>query len=157
MTMLRVVENDRKKPYTWRNAALDYLTGGIGQLQTNLVNHTNPEALLETLIGDLGKRDQNVAELQDLLQVFRMRKDGSVKAGRKPVSVGTTRDYSVQQVTNDIGDLGEPFLKIPVATLGMAKGSKGRVSFQNGVITIVPISAPNGHIDNIENECAMTA
>jgi len=155
--MLRVVENERKKPYTWRNAALDYLTGGIGLVETRLVEHSNAVALLENLINDLRKREQNVTELQALLQVFQMRKDGSVKAGRKPVSVGTTRDYSVQQVTNDIGDLGEPFLKIPVAMLGLVKGSKGRVSFQDGVITIVPVVAPNGHIENIENDCAMTA
>ena len=51
--------------------------------------------------------------------------------GRPAAKVGDSRAYKVQQV-NDT----DPFIRLPVSLLGLAKGSTATVTFENGRITV---------------------
>lgn len=127
---------ERRKPYTWRQAGMDYLTYGIKAVdQRLLAHHSDPVGLLTDLINDLEEREQNATELINLRAIFAARKNNGTK-GRKPVSVGDTRDYKSQQTEMD-GKLGEAFIKLPVALLGLSKGDMTRVFFESGVIKVI--------------------
>jgi hypothetical protein len=51
--------------------------------------------------------------------------------GRPAAKVGDSRAYKVQQV-NDT----DPFIRLPVSLLGLAKGSTATVTFENGRIIV---------------------
>lgn len=51
--------------------------------------------------------------------------------GRPPAKVGDSRSYKVQQV-NDI----DPFIRLPVSLLGLAKGATATVTFHDGRIVV---------------------
>jgi hypothetical protein len=51
--------------------------------------------------------------------------------GRPAAKIGELRTYKVQQV----GD-SDPFIRLPVSLLGLAKGKMATVTFEEGVITV---------------------
>lgn len=51
--------------------------------------------------------------------------------GRPAAKVGESRAYKVQQVGEQ-----DPFIRLPVSLLGLAKGSVATVTFGNGTITV---------------------
>ena len=51
--------------------------------------------------------------------------------GRPAAKVGDSRAYKVQQV----GEM-DPFIRLPVSLLGLAKGQAATVTFENGRITV---------------------
>jgi hypothetical protein len=57
--------------------------------------------------------------------------DAPGERGRPAAKVGDTRAYKVQQV----GD-SDPFIRLPVSLLGLAKGQTATVTFDNGVIRV---------------------
>jgi hypothetical protein len=56
---------------------------------------------------------------------------GSGERGRPAAKLGESRGYKVQQV----GD-SDPFIRLPVSLLGLAKGGTATVTFDNGVIRV---------------------
>ncbi len=56
---------------------------------------------------------------------------GTGERGRPAAKVGESRGYKVQQV----GD-SDPFIRLPVSLLGLAKGGTATVTFDNGVIRV---------------------
>jgi hypothetical protein len=57
--------------------------------------------------------------------------ESSGERGRPAAKVGDVRGYKVQQV----GD-SDPFIRLPVSLLGLAKGQTATVTFDNGVIRV---------------------
>ena len=126
---------ERRKPYTWLQAGMDYLTHGIKAVEQHLVVHSDAVGLLTDLINDLEEREQNASELINLRAIFSAAKNNGTK-GRKPVAIGDTRDYKAQQ-TDLEGKSGEAFIKLPVALLGLSKGDMTRVFFESGTIKVI--------------------
>jgi hypothetical protein len=56
---------------------------------------------------------------------------GTGERGRPSAKIGESRGYKVQQV----GD-SDPFIRLPVSLLGLAKGGTATVTFDNGVIRV---------------------
>jgi hypothetical protein len=57
--------------------------------------------------------------------------DAPGERGRPAAKVGESRAYKVQQVGES-----DPFIRLPVSLLGLAKGSTATVTFDRGVITV---------------------
>jgi hypothetical protein len=57
--------------------------------------------------------------------------DAPGERGRPAAKVGDSRSYKVQQV-NDT----DPFIRLPVSLLGLAKGQSATVTFEAGVIRV---------------------
>ena len=56
---------------------------------------------------------------------------GDGQRGRPAATIGTVRGYRVQEV-----DGSDPFIRLPVALLGLPKGATARVTFRNGSILV---------------------
>jgi len=128
----------RKAPVTHKDLAMAYLMAGAGAkgvaaISPMLANHTDPVAVLDKVIAGLETANQNVAELTTLRDEFADALTPGVK-GRKPVAVGQTRAYSVQQ----IGD-GDFFIRLPVGPLGVRKGDKVSVDFATGKVSVTAL------------------
>jgi len=57
--------------------------------------------------------------------------DAPGERGRPAAKVGESRAYKVQQVGEQ-----DPFIRLPVSLLGLAKGQTATVTFDNGVIRV---------------------
>jgi hypothetical protein len=57
--------------------------------------------------------------------------DAPGERGRPAAKVGESRAYKVQQVGES-----DPFIRLPVSLLGLAKGQTATVTFDNGVIRV---------------------
>jgi len=126
--------NGRKAPVTHKDLTMAYLMAGGGQkgvdaISPLLANHTNVVDVLDKVIQSLTINGQSATELQDLSDEFAAANTPGVK-GRKPVTSGQTRNYSVQQ----IGDDGDVFIRLPLSSLGLSKGERVSATFSaNGV------------------------
>ena len=121
--------NGRKAPVTHKDLTMAYLMAGGGQkgvdaISPLLVNHTNVVDVLDKVIQSLTINGQSATELQDLSDEFSAAMTPGVK-GRKPVTSGQTRNYSVQQ----IGDDGDVFIRLPLSSLGLSKGERVSATF----------------------------
>jgi hypothetical protein len=56
---------------------------------------------------------------------------GTGERGRPAAKIGESRSYKVQQVGES-----DPFIRLPVSLLGLAKGGSATVTFDNGVIRV---------------------
>jgi len=56
---------------------------------------------------------------------------GSGERGRPAAKLGESRGYKVQQVGES-----DPFIRLPVSLLGLAKGGSATVTFEKGVIRV---------------------
>jgi hypothetical protein len=57
--------------------------------------------------------------------------DAPGERGRPAAKVGDSRAYKVQQVNDS-----DPFIRLPVSLLGLAKGQSATVTFEAGVIRV---------------------
>jgi hypothetical protein len=57
--------------------------------------------------------------------------DAPGERGRPAAKVGDSRSYKVQQVNDS-----DPFIRLPVSLLGLAKGQSATVTFEAGVIRV---------------------
>jgi hypothetical protein len=57
--------------------------------------------------------------------------DAPGERGRPAAKIGESRAYKVQQVGES-----DPFIRLPVSLLGLAKGQTATVTFDNGVIRV---------------------
>jgi hypothetical protein len=84
------------------------------------------DAALELLAGRPEAREALEGLRSDLFG-----EGGSGERGRPAAKIGESRGYKVQQV----GD-SDPFIRLPVSLLGLAKGGTATVMFDNGVIRV---------------------
>jgi hypothetical protein len=80
---------------------------------------------------DLLAGQPQVREALEALRSDLFGEGGSGERGRPAAKIGESRGYKVQQV----GD-SDPFIRLPVSLLGLAKGGTATVTFDNGVIRV---------------------
>jgi len=80
---------------------------------------------------DLLAGQPQVREALEALRSDLFGEGGTGERGRPAAKVGESRGYKVQQV----GD-SDPFIRLPVSLLGLAKGGTATVTFDNGVIRV---------------------
>jgi hypothetical protein len=130
--MTNTINNARKVRVTAQSVAFMMLTESADAV---LASHSKPgheiapatfEGALELLAGMPEKRAALEALRSDLFG-----EGGTGERGRPAAKVGESRGYKVQQV----GD-SDPFIRLPVSLLGLAKGGVATVFFDNGVIRV---------------------
>ncbi len=84
------------------------------------------DAAVDLLAGQPAVREALEALRSDLFG-----EGGTGERGRPAAKIGESRGYKVQQV----GD-SDPFIRLPVSLLGLAKGGTATVTFDNGVIRV---------------------
>jgi len=80
---------------------------------------------------DLLAGQPQVREALEALRSDLFGEGGTGERGRPAAKLGDSRAYKVQQV----GD-SDPFIRLPVSLLGLAKGGTATVTFDNGVIRV---------------------
>lgn len=120
----------RKAIVSAKDIALALVTGGASKVRDL---HNGSGFTAKTLDGAIALFDGT--EHGDTLAALRgelFAKAGTGTRGRKPATVGATREYTVQEV----GETGA-FVRLPVGLLGLVKGDKVSVTFDDGVISVV--------------------
>ena len=121
----------RKTAVRASDLAILAMMSGADALDSMLVGHTNPVAVLEKVIATFKAYGKDPADLVAKRDIFANAKGNGVK-GRKAPLVGETRGYSVQRIKED-GDL---FIRLPLNSLpGCEKGAKVNVTFGATSIT----------------------
>jgi len=122
----------RKVRVTAQSVAFLALTEGVAAV-TRLHNSPGSEiaaATFDSAVDLLASQPEVAASLaairSDLLGA-----DEPGARGRPAAKVGDSRAYKVQQV----GEM-DPFIRLPVSLLGLAKGSAATVTFENGRIIV---------------------
>ena len=125
----------RKAPVTHKDLSLAYMLNGLSAVGQALKDHTDPVKVLNKTIENLSAGGQDVEELETLRDTFAASTSNGVR-GRKAAKVGEVRPFSVQQITNDKGEAGDVFIRLPLSTLGVLKGAKVYASFtKDGIET----------------------
>lgn len=121
----------RKTAVRASDLAILAMMSGADALDSMLVGHTNPVAVLEKVIATFTAYGKDPAELVAKRDLFASAKGNGVK-GRKAPIVGETRGYSAQQ----IGEDGDLFIRLPLNSLpGCSKGDKVNVTFNGASIS----------------------
>ena len=126
----------RKKPVTHKDLTMLYMMNGANALDKFLVDHTDPVGVLNKVRETLSANSQDTGPIDEKIEFWTEKKQPGVK-GRKPVAIGESRTYSVQQ----IGDDGDEFVRLPVSLLGLSKGSKVSALFADGQIIVTAVDA----------------
>ena len=80
---------------------------------------------------DLLAGQPQVREALEALRSDLFGEGGSGERGRPAAKLGDSRGYKVQQVGES-----DPFIRLPVSLLGLAKGGTATVTFDKGVIRV---------------------
>lgn len=122
----------RKVRVTSQQVAFLCLTEGVGKVVA-LHNAPGSQIAPATFDGALdllaSQPTAQAALLEIRAELFGDDEPGA--RGRPAAKVGDSRAYKVQQV----GEM-DPFIRLPVSLLGLAKGSTATVTFENGRITV---------------------
>lgn len=124
------VNTARKAIVSAKDIALAVVTGGASKVRDL---HNGSGFTAKTLDGAIALFDGT--EHGNTLAALRSELFSTVNSGvrgRKPATVGATREYTVQEV----GETGA-FVRLPVGLLGLVKGDKVSVTFDDGVISVV--------------------
>lgn len=121
----------RKKPVTHKDLTLSYMMNGIDSIRPMLNESNNPVDALDKVINTLKQGDQDTADLETL-RAYYDDLNGVGQPGRRPVKIGDSREYTVQQQ----GEEGDLFVRIPLNTLGVQRGQKILASFAENQIKI---------------------
>jgi hypothetical protein len=122
----------RKVRVTAQSVAFLTLTEGVGKV---LAMHATPgseiapatfDAAVELLAG---QPTAQAALLEVRSEMFG--DDAPGVRGRPAAKIGDVREYRAQQVGES-----DPFIRLPVSLLGLAKGQMATVTFAEGVITV---------------------
>jgi hypothetical protein len=122
----------RKVRITSQQVAFLALTEGVGAV-TALHNKPGHEIAAATFDGAVDLLASQ-PETQSALAAIRadlLGDDEPGARGRPAAKVGDARSYKVQQV-NDM----DPFIRLPVSLLGLAKGATATVTFHDGRIVV---------------------
>ena len=122
----------RKVRVTAQSVAFLALTEGVSAV-TRLHNSPGSEIAAATFDSavDLLASQPEVAASLAAIRSDLLGDDEPGARGRPAAKVGDSRAYKVQQV-NDT----DPFIRLPVSLLGLAKGSTATVTFEDGRITV---------------------
>jgi hypothetical protein len=122
----------RKVRVTAQSVAFLALTEGVAAV-TRLHNTPGSEIAAATFDSavDLLASQPEVAASLVALRSDLFGDDEPGARGRPAAKVGDSRAYKVQQV----GEM-DPFIRLPVSLLGLAKGSAATVTFENGRIIV---------------------
>lgn len=121
----------RKQSVTHSALTIAYMLNGANALDPMLVGHTDPVKALDRVIETLEKNGKDPEDLRAKRAIFAASRSTGVK-GRKPAKAGDLRPYSVQKVGED----GDCFIRLPLGTLGVRKGDKVNVAFEDGEIRV---------------------
>lgn len=122
----------RKVRVTAQSVAFLALTEGVAAV-TRLHNTPGSEIAAATFDSavDLLASQPEVAASLAAIRSDLLGDDEPGARGRPAAKVGDSRAYKVQQV----GEM-DPFIRLPVSLLGLAKGSTATVTFENGRIIV---------------------
>jgi hypothetical protein len=122
----------RKVRVTAQSVAFLALTEGVAAV-TRLHNTPGSEIAAATFDSavDLLASQPEVAASLAAIRSDLLGDDEPGARGRPAAKVGDRRAYKVQQV----GEM-DPFIRLPVSLLGLAKGSTATVTFENGRIVV---------------------
>ena len=122
----------RKVRVTAQSVAFLALTEGVAAV-TRLHNTPGSEIAAATFDSavDLLASQPEVAASLAAIRSDLLGDDEPGARGRPAAKVGDSRAYKVQQV----GEM-DPFIRLPVSLLGLAKGSAATVTFENGRIIV---------------------
>lgn len=122
----------RKVRVTAQSVAFLALTEGVAAV-TRLHNSPGSEIAAATFDSavDLLASQPEVAASLAAIRSDLFGDDEPGARGRPAAKVGDSRAYKVQQV----GEM-DPFIRLPVSLLGLAKGSTATVTFENGRIIV---------------------
>ena len=122
----------RKVRVTAQSVAFLALTEGVAAV-TRLHNSPGSEIAAATFDSavDLLASQPEVAASLAAIRSDLFGDDEPGARGRPAAKVGDSRAYKVQQV----GEM-DPFIRLPVSLLGLAKGSTATVTFENGRIVV---------------------
>lgn len=122
----------RKVRVTAQSVAFLALTEGVAAV-TRLHNTPGSEIAAATFDSacDLLASQPEVAASLAAIRSDLFGDDEPGARGRPAAKVGDSRAYKVQQV----GEM-DPFIRLPVSLLGLAKGSTATVTFENGRIIV---------------------
>ena len=122
----------RKVRVTAQSVAFLALTEGVAAV-TRLHNSPGSEIATATFDSavDLLASQPEVAASLAAIRSDLFGDDEPGARGRPAAKVGDSRAYKVQQV----GEM-DPFIRLPVSLLGLAKGSTATVTFENGRIIV---------------------
>jgi hypothetical protein len=122
----------RKVRVTSQQVAFLMLTEGADAV-TRLHNTPGSEiapATFDAAVGLLSSQPQHREALESLRSEL-LGDSEPGERGRPAAKIGESRSYKVQQVGES-----DPFIRLPVSLLGLAKGSVATVTFANGSITV---------------------
>ena len=122
----------RKVRVTSQQVAFLMLTEGADGV-TRLNDKPGCEIAPATFDGaiDLLASQPQQREALEALRAQILGDDAPGERGRPAAKVGDSRSYKVQQVNDS-----DPFIRLPVSLLGLAKGQSATVFFDNGVIRV---------------------
>jgi hypothetical protein len=122
----------RKVRVTAQSVAFLALTEGVDAV-TAMHNRPGCEIAPATFDAavDLLAGQPQVREALEALRSDLFGEGGSGERGRPAAKLGDSRGYKVQQVGES-----DPFIRLPVSLLGLAKGGTATVTFDKGVIRV---------------------
>ena len=126
--------NTRKARVTSDDIVMAFLLQGPSVIHAKLVDHTNPVECLNKAISKILDQNEstNVEDLRDIRAAF-LRSRGNGTRGANPLSVGGSKVYSTQQV----GEQGDLFIRLPVGLLVNHKGAQVKVeALDNGTFRV---------------------
>lgn len=110
-----------------KDVSIAFLVGGVDGAVETLTGCSNPAKSLEKAIASLNEQGADTAQLAD----YAAEHFPVGTRGRTAPGVGETRTYKAQQLKDN-----DPFLRVPVAALGLKKGESAHLSFESGRIVI---------------------
>jgi len=117
---------------SYKDVQIAYMSGGIEGVRT--LHEGSEDGLSRTVLWN-AINDMPAAFDTEALRAFAVETRGeenqSGNRGRTAPTVGSTRNYSAQQVKT-----GGPFLRLPLDTLGAEKSQDMQVSFEDGRIVV---------------------
>lgn len=117
----------KKNAVSFKDVQISYLMEGVKGIDSMYKNGRASKATVRRALRELKTAGSNV----DDLETWVLDRFGSTGRGRSAPSTGETRSYKAQQVK-----AGGPFLRLPLDTLGVGKGSAVRVRFDGDKIIV---------------------
>ena len=134
-TTVTTPERRRRKRTSKKSAkdyVIDYLLQGHSALTEAVSRGEINKMKAKQIVDTLTQQGHDAALLQ---QSFGKLLTGGHGRGRTPAAVGERRSYRAQQISDD----DHVFARIPLATLGVAKGGQISVSFERDRLVITKV------------------
>lgn len=132
----------RGKIATYKDVFMAFMIGGVEAVQ-NLEGAVSADTLW-TAYDNLEPTGRDRSALKNyILETHGERQVSGTGRGRGAPQVGESRNYKIQALpqkddTGAVTGEGEPFIRLPLSTLGLPKGAVVRAEFEDGQIVIAP-------------------